>query len=170
MKRSVLALLLALAINPVYAKGLNPSIILEKITPIKTTEKSGDEVYINITEYLPDGKTKSTNIPARPLAWASKDLAKIKALPLWSATLAEGQSADVIMTFVEQDNPPYDPDDLLGVVHLKMMNTKQGLKTLWSVREGSIKAPAKNLADSGQQHFILTGSQGTYAIDMKLLK
>lgn len=168
MKRLALCFLLALAVNPVYAKEYTPTIVLKEIKVVKATEKSGDELYVNVTEYMPNGKTKTVNIPVSPLAWASKDLAKIKELKLWSNKLAEGQSADIMMTFVEQDNPPFDPDDLLGMVHLKIQNTKKGLKTLWSVREGSIKSPEKDLPGGKKQEFTLTGAGGTYKINMKL--
>lgn len=168
MKYSVLALLLALAIGPIYAQERHPSIVLESIAPIHTTEKSGDEVYINITEYLPNGKTKSTNIPMPPIAWSSKNLTEIKDLTLWQGKLAKGESANVIMTFIEQDNPPLDPDDLLGVVQLNIINTQQGLKTSWSVRQGTIKTSAQRTSKDKQQYFMLTGSQGSYSVAIKL--
>lgn len=169
MKKAALTLLsLVFFISNVYAKDFHPTIVLQDLQAIKLNEKKGDEVYINVTEYLPNGKSNSTNIPLPPFAWASKDLPKVKDLKLWNTTLAEGQSADVIITFIEQDNPPFDPDDLLGVVQLKLVNAKGKLKTLWTVKEGSINAKTNKIIDSNIQNFTLKGSVAEYKASLIL--
>ncbi|CAM4454779.1 MAG: hypothetical protein LEGION0398_MBIBDBAK_00050 [Legionellaceae bacterium] len=166
---SILALLLTLMINPVYAKVMQPMLVLESIKSIKATEETGDEIYLNITSYLPNGKTHSINKPLSPSAWSTKNLSQLKDLSLWSHPLAEGEAADIILTLAEQDNPPFDPDDLLGVVQLKLMNTKQGLKILWSVKEGLLKKDIKQLNDKTVQKMLLTGSNGAYELTIKLV-
>lgn len=178
MKRAAIAALITVFLTPAYAKDVKPALVLQDIQAVKLNEKKGDEVYINVTEYLPDGKSKSTNIPVLPLAWGSKDLSKVKELKLWDAKMTNGQAADVIVTFVEQDNPPFDPDDLLGVVQLKLVNTKQGIKPLWSVKEGVIdkktaksnQGTFKEVSNNKNYDFTLKGSNAEYKVKLKLVE
>lgn len=137
---------------------------LEDIQVIKTAAHlSGDEIYVNITEYSSIDKPAMHRIPDYPSHWLSKYIDKVKDITLWQKPIQDGESVELIISVVESDAPPWDVDDLIGSVKLKVYIEKGKLEQEWSIPN---KAIVKSEGEKG--HFVLTGDGAEYKISLKL--
>jgi hypothetical protein len=137
---------------------------LEKIEVVRTAENlSGDQVYVNITEYSSIDKPTMHRIPEYPSHWLSKYIDKVKNVPLWNKPIKDAESVELIISVVESDAPPWDVDDLIGSVKLKVYIEKGKLEQEWSIPNNAI---VKKEGEMG--HFVLTGDGAEYKISLKL--
>ncbi len=137
---------------------------LEDIQVIKTAAHlSGDEIYVNITEYSSVDKPAMHRIPEYPSHWLSKYIDKVKDVTLWQKPIQDEESVELIISVVESDAPPWDVDDLIGSVKLKVYIEKGKLEQEWSIPN---KAIVKSEGEKG--HFVLTGDGAEYKISLKL--
>lgn len=161
----IVGLLLAL---PVLAKDLTVRLNIAQIQALKEQEYNGDELYFNVAEYTKQGVQQFYRVPERPIYLRSGHLEKVKDFNLWHKTLQEGQSAQVIISLIEQDLAPWDLDDLIGEVKLKLKNQNGKLITDWVMlntdKHGEIIAHIK----SEQRRFELNGSGARYLLDFQL--
>lgn len=139
-------------------------LVLEDIQVVKTAAQlSGDEIYVNITEYSSVDKPAMHRVPEYPSHWLSKYIDKVKDVTLWQKPIQDEESVELIISVVESDAPPWDVDDLIGSVKLKVYIEKGKLEQEWSVPN---KAIVKSEGEKG--HFVLTGDGAEYKISLKL--
>ncbi len=141
---------------------LRPAIQLDKIEPLKVVEKVGDEIYVGITEFNSNGKNSYYTIPQSPVYWPSESLTQIHSLQVWQGKLIDAQSTEVIISLIEQDTPPWDLDDLIGVVKVKMINQAGKLSYQW-YQDGQLLKQNKSSIK-----VILHGSAGLYKAELSL--
>ncbi len=111
---------------------LKISLQLFDLETIKASEKV-DELYMAVTSYPSKGRPMHRQIPAFPRYWLSTHLKQIKNLQLWKGSLREGDSVTVHLSLIERDAPPFNNDDLVATVLVKIMNSKGKLYTKWSM-------------------------------------
>lgn len=137
---------------------------LEDIQVMKTSDHlSGDEIYVNVTEYSSVDKPSMHRVPEYPSHWLSKYIEKVKNIPIWNKAIQEGESVQLIISVVEAEAPPWDVDDLIGSVKLKVYIEKGKLEQEWSIPNSAI---TKQAGEKG--HFVLTGDGAEYKISLKL--
>ena len=121
---AVACLGLAVVSSSLFAKTLYPQVNLLNMKVLQTQEAGGDELYWSITVYPTKGENEFYQVPDKPLHWLSAKLDKVTNLKLWGSELAEGEGATVILALIEQDFPPWNNDDLIGEIQLKIRNEK----------------------------------------------
>jgi hypothetical protein len=136
---------------------------IKEIIMEKPTEKYGDEVYFSITQYSNKKKPAEFRIPNFPLYWQSKYLDKIKDVNLWEGSLEKEESVQLIISLIEQDSPPFDPDDHLGSIKVVMLNNKGRLQINWEIPK---LADQPEILQSNEKvpSFILKGDGGQYKV------
>lgn len=139
---------------------------LEGIEKIHAQESHGDELYFSITEYSSSEAARHYQVPDFPTHWLSDYLGSVKNIVLWKRDLNEGESVSLIISLVERDVPPWNVDDLLGSVKLKVKREKNRLLKEWSIPNQS---NTKKLMDH-MNAFVLTGDEGEYHLLLKLVE
>lgn len=167
MKKLLLSLGLLAFATVSYAQNLSLTLTLDKMQINKLTEKSSDELYFSVVEFPSQGKGSSKTIPEYPLYWSSEHVDKIANLTLWNNTLKPGQSAEVLVSLVEHDIPPWNTDDLLGAFKLQVMNKDGKLVTKWSDKNAKNNVAAVT-GSSNQKTYTLTGEGGQYQLSVSL--
>ena len=127
---------------------------LQNIKAIKKNESSSDEIYFSITEFSSDKKNLTYTIPGfinhdrkqfvtptligsygiynHPVMhWNSTQLKKVNHAQLWEKALKEGQSVEIFLTVIEHDAQPFDLDDPIGALKIRVSNKKGEILTLW---------------------------------------
>ena len=99
----------------------------------KTADKSVDELFFNIRQYSNLKSKREGRIPAYPKHWLSKQLPSLKNVILWKGKIAQGESLKLVFSLMEQDSPPWDPDDAIGAVEVNLLNQSGRLKSQWTV-------------------------------------
>jgi hypothetical protein len=96
------------------------TIKLEELEKIKSQEKGGDELYFSITEYPARSPARHYQVPSFPSHWVSDYFKSLKNIVLWQKDMTTCEPTEIIFSLVEEDLPPWDPDDLLGSAKLKI--------------------------------------------------
>lgn len=152
--------------DPASLSGQRTPIVLtlESIDIIKNASQFfGDQIYVNVTEYSSVDKPAMYRVPEYPSHWLSKYIDKVQNVVLWQKPILDGESVELIISVVESDAPPWDVDDLVGSVKLKVYIEKGKLEQEWSVPNKSI-VKQEGLKGS----FVLTGDGAEYKISLKL--
>lgn len=176
MKRLLILLTLFLLSFSAMAKPLSVSLYIEKIKAIELNEKSGDEIYMVISEFYSGGKSNYYLFPdssayknnknlitptriERPVAyWKSDMLHKINNLQIWNHKLKDNEGVEIIVSFVERDAPPWDLDDQIGSIKIKLKNDNGHLRSNWNTANSRIKKTANN--------FQLKGDHSQYEVSL----
>lgn len=116
-----------------WAQGAELTVKLQKLEKLQPTEKAVDELYFSITEFPAQGKASHYQIPSFPAHWLSSHLANVKDVMLWQKTLQKCEPTEVLISLVEEDLPPWNPNDLLGSVQLKISCDNGKLVQSWSI-------------------------------------
>lgn len=163
---SLISLFISLFTLPVFcvAKELSLQVKLTAIESIATTEERGDELYFSVTEFPTNEKPRHYEVPDFPTHWLSKYLNKLDEVVLWEKVVAEDQGVSVVFSLIERDAPPWNLDDLVGSVKLKLKNENGKLTKQWSIPN---KEDTEKLNDS-ENMFILTGDGGEYHIVLEV--
>lgn len=148
----------------VFAKEVSILLKLVDIKAEKTSEAAGDELYFDITQYPNLGRPRSDRIPLYPLHWVSNQLSQAKNVILWEGSLAEGESIKLILSLVEQDNPPWDMDDLLGSAELVLANYQGKLKKEWSIPSFVTAKTVEMKKKASPQRYIFKGDNSRYDV------
>ena len=172
MKKFYQILLLSLWLLPVnYVLGaeavtqdLNPRLVMELLTAITPTEKSGDELYFDISVYRANKQAEYLRVPTSPGHWPSKIIDKLNQITLWSEPLKSGEATTLILSLVESDDTLVNPDDLIGSIKVEMKNDKGVLQTNWSQPNRTEELGQKDI-----QKFELVGG-GKYELYLSLKK
>lgn len=154
-------------LSPLQAKDtISLMVKLDDIVKVKSQEESGDELYFNITEYSSIDAARHYQVPPFPTHWLSAYLDKVKDVTLWERQLRAGEGIELIISLVERDVPPWNVDDLLGSVKLKLKWENNQLQKEWSIPN---QANTQKLEGNVNQ-FLLTGDGGEYRIQLKVLE
>ena len=171
MKRITLLLLASLFSSVVMgAQVLTPKLILDHLDVIHAQEMDGDELYFDISVYRANKPVHYLRVPTKPIHWSSKLINKVSQITLWSEPLKAGESVNVIVSLMESDDSLYNPDDLIGLVRVKLKNVKGVLKTSWTMpnrSDGPIKMAAQR---TGAHKFDLQGKGAQYNVYLSLTK
>ena len=155
----------ALLMSPLgFAKGQAVKLSLSHIEKIKTTEESGDELYFSVTEYSSVERPRQITVPSFPTYWLSKHLSNVNDVVLWEKELADKESVMLVISLIERDAPPWNVDDLIGTVKLKISNDHGKLKRAWSIPNA---AETKRL-DDNKNEFQMTGDGGDYKLSLQV--
>lgn len=135
---------------------------------LKEGEWFGDNLYFDISILRVNQPTQYIRIPEFPLSWPSSRLNTIKSTMLWSDSLKNGQKVILIVSLMDQDSKPLNPDDVIGLVRVELKNEKGDLHALWSMPNqksapviGAIRAVEK---------FELSNVHGHYEVYLSLDK
>lgn len=139
---------------------------LNSLKKIKQQEKSGDELYISVTEFAKNQKPRFHQIPRFPAHWTSDNLDGIKDVVLWKKAMKTCTPTTVIFSLVEEDLPPWNTDDLVGSVQLQISCTQGKMKTEWKIPNANRAIPV-----SGNKNaFEMTGERAKYLMNMNIIK
>lgn len=169
--RKIFVFLLVFVPMSVFAAdpGMDIVIKLGEIKSIKSSEKSGDELYFSVTSYVKKSKPTFTRVPMFPVHWMTKHLEKVKDVILWSGTLAVGESRQVVLSLVEQDVQPWDVDDHLGSVKVTFANKGGEIKKQWSVPNYKDQTDVSKDSDTEEKvSFTFKGEGGEYKASFKM--
>ena len=160
---------------------IKPELLLDKIRLINAQEHDGDELYFTLSARVGNKPTEYIRIPVKPEHWLSGKIGAVKKVHLWSEPLAEGQSVTIIVELNEQDaGSALDPDDLLGVMRVKLKNEKGFLRLSWDIpNQTGVNAPKKTAGEAANNHspephhihkFDLQNDGGHYEVHMSMGK
>lgn len=115
----------------VSAADFHPVLYMDTIAQVKSAESYGDELYFVVTEFNSDNKNKQYTIPNYPIHWPSDALPQIKNLKMWDGVITDGETIELVVELVEHDAPPFDVDDSIGALKVKLVNKNGALETTW---------------------------------------
>ncbi|MBB70799.1 MAG: hypothetical protein CMF50_00170 [Legionellales bacterium] len=170
MRKIILFSILALFSPIVLAAPvtqIHPSIALLKISAQKRAESS-DEVYLAIAEFHSGSKGKYYTVPPYPIHWSSKMLSKIQDLKVWDGIISDGEGVELLISLMEHDAPPYNPDDLIGTVKVRLQYRDGQLHQEWSSpsKESEQKSIRQGKAEMAQ--FSLMSDNANYQLTFEL--
>ena len=91
----------------------------------------------------------------------------MKNVTLWTGDLAPNESLEIILSLTERDAPPWDIDDLIGSVKVKLHESKDGLKDEWALyAKRELTTEVDGSADVHE--FKMIGDGGEYQIGLIL--
>ncbi len=152
-----------------FAGSIGVKIKLESIKVIKPAEKGGDEIYFSVTSYAKKKEPIFKRVPMFPVHWLAKHLKKVKDVILWEGTLAEGDAHQIVLSLVEQDIPPWNIDDHLGSVKVKIANERGTFRRKWTMPDYKDQTKVKQTdRDSFNPSFVFYGEGGKYRATFKL--
>lgn len=124
--------------------AIKPQLVLNQIKVEKQQERDGDELYLTLGARVDGESIQYIRIPAKPDHWLSRQIELVKNVSLWSEPLAEGQAVTVNIELNEADAEPLNPDDLLGIMRVRLKNEKGSLTVYWDIpNRTGIDAPKK---------------------------
>ena len=124
-----------------------------------------DKLYINIATYSSTSGDSDYQIPEAPLHWDANYLEQVKDIVLWEKGMDDPEQMDIVLSLIENDIPPWDPDDLLGTVKLTIHAQNQHITAQWHADEDAVALTPRN----HQLHeYILVGDHGRYVIGLRL--
>lgn len=151
------------------AGDIDVVIKLERIQVLEPSEEGGDEIYFSISTFGQKVEPTFTRVPMFPIYWMSKHISKVKNVELWKGKLTEGASKQVVLSLVEQDIPPWNIDDHLGSVKVKLVNDKGTFRKTWSMPNYKDQTEVHQInKDSFNPTFKFKGSGGVYKASFKI--
>jgi hypothetical protein len=136
---------------------------VKNITLVKLSEASGDELYFSIAKYSNKEKPSLVRIPEPPLYWRSKDLNLLNNVVLATETLENGEEVQFIISLIEADSPPFDPDDHIGSIQLNLSNKDGKMEQKWqqpnlvdqtNVGQLKVSLPEFSFAGAGGKYLV----------------
>jgi len=143
---------------PVLGASNDIQVKLNSLEKVQKQEKGEDELYISVTEFPTDEAPLHYQIPTYPSHWISKYLPNVKNVVLWQKTLDHCEPINLLISLVEQDLPPWDFDDLLGSVELKITCVNGKPQEQWIIPNPANTAKMP----SNQNGFSFTGEKANY--------
>lgn len=168
MKKMFAVIIGLFFILPVFAKDLTVTLAVAQMQVVKKQEYTGDELYFNVAEYTKKGVQQFYRVPERPIHLRSNHLEHVKNFKLWHNTLKEGQSAQVIVSLVEEDLAPWDLDDLIGEVKVRLKNEGGKLITDWVMLNTTNHGEILKSDETDKRRFQLKGAGAHYRLDLQL--
>lgn len=195
MKRVIWTMLVSLSVLwavPAYAKLVHPTIYLDEIVGHEIGERGKDEVYLSVAEFHSDGTSQAYTVPGHfverrthygstfppspprhpTLYWDSDNLSEITNLKLWDKPLMEGDAVEIVISLIEHDLPPWDLDDLIGTLKLRLRNEKGQLYIQWKQigdKDGAMKEEKFKNAPI-LKNYSFKDKHGDYSLKIRLDK
>lgn len=137
---------------------------LQALEVLRAQEKGGDELYFNVTEFPVQSKARHYQVPSYPSHWLSKYANSIKDVVIWKKTLEACEPVDLLITLVEEDFAPWNVDDTLGSIELKIKCVNGKAQEEWVIPDAknTVKIEGKKNA------FQFTGDNAQYEAIFKL--
>ncbi|MBI2791971.1 MAG: hypothetical protein HYX61_08435 [Gammaproteobacteria bacterium] len=149
---------------PVYAQNEMLEVKLQSLQVVKTQEKYGDELYISVTEFPLNKKASHYQIPAFPSHWLSKYLHNVKDVVIWQKSLNQCEPVNLLISLVEEDLTPWNIDDTLGSVELKVECVNGKAVEKWVIPDPKNTTKTK---DDGNE-FSFSGENAEYKAIFKV--
>jgi hypothetical protein len=160
---SVIFLWSSILCAAVATNQIKPSIVVNHIKAIKSTENLRDELYFDISVYRAKQPTQYFRIPEKPFHWVSDRLDEVSGLQVWSQPIKAGETVTVIISLIEMDALHLNPDDLIGLMRVKLKNDNGVLQAHWDM-------PNQTKDHNKIQKFELSGDNSRYEVDLSLKK
>lgn len=150
--------------NQAWAQAEHFAVKLHRLESLHAQEKSGDELFISVTEFPMQENPIHYQVPNFPSHWISKYLPNIKDVVVWKKTLKQCEPVDLLISLVEEDLPPWNVNDLLGSVELKIKCVNGKPQEEWLIPDP--KNTSKITSESNA--FSFTGKNAEYHAVFKL--
>lgn len=147
-----------------FAKVQHLSLVLTSIKVHQTAEKRGDEIYLDFVAYLAGKKPNFFRLPKAPHHWPSFALNRLKDVPLLQFDLKPEENLSLAISLVEKDAKPWNSDDLLGVMRLRVVNVHEGL--LVGMNKVNEESARMSLLKKSAKDFTVTVKNGTAHYDL----
>lgn len=164
-----MVLLLPISGFAAKAQSIESKVMLTSVKQIKKTERHGDELYLSVTSFPTKGKAKHKRFPHHPLFWPGRHIAKVKDVKIWKGKLKKDAGVRLLISLVEQDSPPWDIDDEIGSVDLKLHNNNGKLEIEWNRpnRSDGKKLTVKSVGEDISINF--SGKGQSYEVSLKIV-
>jgi hypothetical protein len=158
--------LLAICSAEVCAQGHMVEVSLIQLEAQKLS-KHNEKLYFSITEYPTKGHPTIAREPIYPLHWLNKDLSKLNNVKLWAGKIDSENSVLLIFSLMQQELPPFDVDEHLGSVQVKLVNNKGKVEAVWGTPHFSDQ-PKIEQPDAREPKYLLIGPHGDYSVVFKV--
>ncbi len=161
-----MAFLFAISVfaSPSFAQTEQIAVKLKTLEVIRQQEKSGDELYISVTEFPTVGSPSHYQIPSYPTHWLSKYLTNVKDVVIWKKNLNHCEPIDLLISLVEEDFAPWNMDDSLGSVQLKVQCVNGKAVEQWTIPNSKDTSKVSN----DNNAFTFTGEGANYKATFSL--
>lgn len=146
-----------------HRNEVNLVLTLDKVILIKTASRFKDELYMNVTEFSNMDKPKYRRIPSYPSHWLSNYISKVHDIRLWEKKVKDGETIELKLSFVEEEFSPWEIDDLLGALTLKISNNHGRISKEWIIPNNKY-----TLKEGHPNTFELKGEGGDYKLVIHL--
>lgn len=147
---------------------IKPNLSLNQIKVIKEGEWFGENLYFDISVLRINQSTQYIRIPEFPLGWPSSSTNTLKQTTLWSEPIESGKKVILIVSLMDQDSKPLNPDDVIGLIRIELKNEKGNLHARWSMPNQK-SAPVIGTIGTIQK-FELSNIHGHYEVYLSLDK
>ncbi len=134
---------------------------------IKEGEWLGDDLYFDISVLRSKKPTQYIRIPEFPFHLPSSKINTLKSTRLWSEPIKSGEKVILIVSMMDQDSKPLNPDDVIGLIRVELKNEKGSLHLKWSMPNQ--KSEPVNWAINTPQKFLLSNANGQYELYLSVL-
>lgn len=162
-KQNGIVILLLSLFSTVILAQTEAKLILKSFKTEQSQEKGGDELYISVTEYTKNHSPSYYQVPAFPAHWLSEHIGKVNNALLWKKDLTKCEDTDLMITLVEEDLIPWNVDDSLGSLKLKLTCKNDKLQGEWNIPNTNAVSKSK-----GKDAFQFTGDNGRYDVQFGL--
>jgi len=171
--KQITGILLAFFLLSAHAEEtgtIKPAVMLNHIKTVEAAERTGDELYFDISVLRADMPREFYRIPDHPVHWPSSLSHKIKDVSLWSEEIKPGHTVILLLSLMDQNLNPLNPDDLIGVIRLELKNKDGELNAEWSLPNRP-SGPVTIAGKKGDiQKFELYDKYGQYEVFLSLQK
>ena len=164
---AVKVLILLICSNNIWGDTTGDKTIIIKLSKIvleKLSENSSDELYFSVTKYSNKNESRLVRVPEFPTYWRSKDLNVLKNITLIEQKVAVGEEIQFILSLIEADALPFDPDNHIGSIQLNIINNGCSLIQQWKqpnlVDQTDVQQVSGKLAE-----FNFVGAGGKYLVN-----
>jgi hypothetical protein len=109
-------------------------------------------------------------LPSKPFHEPSKLIGQFSKVRLWSEPLKVGETVTIVVSLIETDDTPLNPDDLIGLVRVKLKNEAGILQTTWDMPNHQAAAITSKDQSGKVQKFELNGEGSQYELYLSLMK
>ncbi len=146
-----------------------PSLYISKIVPKNSQEENGDELFFEILEIDNNNKKVIFRVPQFPSYWTTNKLDQINDFLLWKGVLKEGMEKTLIISLIDQDFPPWNNNDIIGIIKVELTLIDGNIQSKWSNENGPSGGIIATANDSEHiQKFKLSSEKASYHINIGL--
>lgn len=134
---------------------------LKTLEAMKQQEIRGDELYLTVTELSGSNQNRYYQIPSFPSHWLSRYLKNVRDVVIWQSNQKSCTPVELRISLVEEDLFPWNPDDLLGSVELKVKCDQGQFQKEWSIPNAQITVKSEDV-NKQNEAFSFTGGNAHY--------